>query len=78
MEFKGKKALVCGMARSGVSAAELLKRLFAFCEERDFRLEDGELEKALEAFMKEVRKAADGDGKPEVDSRRDGRKGLKE
>lgn len=58
--------------------AELLKRLFAFCEERDFRLEDGELEKALEAFMKEVRKAADGDGKPEVDSRRDGLKGLKE
>ena len=27
MEFKGKKALVCGMARSGVSAAELLRRL---------------------------------------------------
>ena len=27
MEFKGKKALVCGMAKSGISAAELLKRL---------------------------------------------------
>lgn len=29
MDFKGKKALVCGMARSGISAAELLKSLGA-------------------------------------------------
>ena len=36
--------------------AELLKRLFAFCEERDFRLEDGELEKALEALLQECGK----------------------
>lgn len=27
MEFKGKKALVCGMAKSGISAAELLNKL---------------------------------------------------
>ena len=36
--------------------AELLKRLFAFCEERYFRLEDGELEKALEALLQECGK----------------------
>ena len=29
MEFKGKKALVCGMAKSGISAAELLNKLGA-------------------------------------------------
>ena len=29
MDFKGKKALVCGMARSGISAAELLKNFGA-------------------------------------------------
>lgn len=29
MDYKGKKALVCGMARSGISAAKLLKRLGA-------------------------------------------------
>ena len=29
MEYNGKKALVCGMARSGIAAAKLLNRLGA-------------------------------------------------
>ena len=29
MEYNGKKALVCGMARSGIAAAKLLKKLGA-------------------------------------------------
>ena len=29
MEYNGKKALVCGMAKSGIAAAKLLKRLGA-------------------------------------------------
>ncbi len=33
--------------------AALLKRLFAFCEEKDFLLKDGELEEFLEALLRE-------------------------
>ena len=33
--------------------AELLKRLFAFCEEKDFRMTDGELEELLEMLLQE-------------------------
>ena len=32
--------------------AALLKRLFAFCEEKDFLLKDGELEEFLEALLR--------------------------
>ena len=40
MEFKGKKALVCGMAKSGISAAELLKRLGCAVTLQDLKKED--------------------------------------
>ena len=33
--------------------AALLKRLFAFCEEKDFQVTDGELEELLEALLQE-------------------------
>ena len=40
MEFKGKKALVCGMAKSGISAAELLKRLGCAVTLQDLKKEE--------------------------------------
>ena len=40
MEFKGKKALVCGMAKSGISAAELLKRLGCDVTLQDLKKEE--------------------------------------
>ena len=43
--------------KKGVPEAEgraaLLKRLFAFCEEKDFQVTDGELEELLEALLQE-------------------------
>lgn len=40
MEYNGKKALVCGMARSGIAAAKLLKRLGAEVTLQDMKKRD--------------------------------------
>ena len=42
--------------------AALLKRLFAFCEEKDFLLKDGELEEFLEALLREKKEDNSADG----------------
>lgn len=39
MEYNGKKALVCGMARSGIAAAKLLNRLGARVTLQDMKKE---------------------------------------
>ena len=40
MEYNGKKALVCGMAKSGIAAAKLLKRLGAEVTLQDMKKRD--------------------------------------
>lgn len=53
MEFKGINSLVCGMAKSGVSAAELLKRKGANVTLQDLKTED-KLDKATVEYLKEI------------------------